>query len=106
MNFGTAIECLKQGYAVARKGWIGKLYLTGGSIVDFQDLRGNAKRFVTKETTRADAACINPHIDMVAADGSVVVGWLASQTDMLAEDWEVVYGNIAQAFTYTEPKEE
>ena len=106
MNFGTAIECLKQGYAVARKGWIGKLYLTGGSIVDFQDLRGNAKRFVTKETTRADAACINPHIDMVAADGSVVVGWLASQSDMLAEDWEVVYGNIAQAFTYTEPKEE
>ena len=100
MNFGAAIECLKQGYAVARKGWNGKnmfLYLTEGSIVDFQDLRGNA---------RADAACINPHIDMVAADGSVVVGWLASQTDMLAEDWEVVYGNIAQAFTYTESMEE
>ena len=109
MTFGAAIECLKQGYAVARKGWNGKnmfLYLAEGSIVDFQDLRGNAKRFVTKETTRADAACINPHIDMVAADGSVVVGWLASQTDMLAEDWEVVYGNIAQALTYTEPKEE
>ncbi len=67
MTFGAAIECLKQGYAVARKGWNGKnmfLYLTGGSVVDFQDLRGNSKRFVTKETTRADATCINPHIDM------------------------------------------
>lgn len=31
-----------------------------------------------------------PHIDMKAADGSLVIGWLASQTDMLAEDWEVV----------------
>ena len=27
---------------------------------------------------------------MKAADGSYVVGWLASQTDMLAEDWEIV----------------
>jgi hypothetical protein len=30
------------------------------------------------------------HIDMRAADGSMVVGWLASQTDMLADDWCVV----------------
>jgi hypothetical protein len=29
-------------------------------------------------------------IDMKAADGSIVIGWLASQTDMLAEDWVVV----------------
>jgi len=27
---------------------------------------------------------------MKAADGSLVIGWLASQTDMLAEDWIVV----------------
>lgn len=27
---------------------------------------------------------------MKAADGTYVVGWLASQTDMLAEDWEIV----------------
>jgi hypothetical protein len=33
---------------------------------------------------------ICPHIDMKAADGSYVVGWLASQTDMLAEDWDIV----------------
>lgn len=31
-----------------------------------------------------------PHIDMRAADGSMVIGWLASQTDMLADDWLVV----------------
>ena len=33
---------------------------------------------------------ICPHIDMMSADGSYVVGWLASQTDMFAEDWEIV----------------
>jgi hypothetical protein len=33
---------------------------------------------------------IAPHIDMKAADGTYVVGWLASQTDMLAEDWKIV----------------
>lgn len=31
-----------------------------------------------------------PDLAMKAADGSLVIGWLASQTDMLAEDWEVV----------------
>ncbi len=37
-----------------------------------------------------DGIKIGAHIDMLAADGSVVVGWLASQTDMLAEDWVIV----------------
>ena len=31
-----------------------------------------------------------PYVTMKAADGTLVIGWLASQTDMLAEDWEVV----------------
>lgn len=31
-----------------------------------------------------------PHIDMRTANGDVCVGWLASQTDMLAEDWVIV----------------
>lgn len=33
------------------------------------------------------AVTIMPHIDMKAADDTYVVGWLASQIDMLAEDW-------------------
>lgn len=33
---------------------------------------------------------ICPHIDMKTADNKLVIGWLASQTDMLAEDWNVV----------------
>jgi hypothetical protein len=37
-----------------------------------------------------DKVKLNAHIDMVAADGSIVIGWLASQTDLLAEDYELV----------------
>jgi hypothetical protein len=33
---------------------------------------------------------INPHIDMFTATGEMQPGWLASQTDMLANDWQIV----------------
>lgn len=93
MNFGQAIEALKQGKKVARRGWNGKdmfLYMTEGTTVHFNDLRGNAAKFITEQTTSLSDACISSHIDMKATDGTVVVGWLASQTDMLAEDWHIV----------------
>lgn len=90
MNFGQALELLKQGKRVRRLGWNGKgmfIYLTKGSVVPFEQMR---TAHVTAESTGLDAAYISSHIDMRAADGTVVIGWLASQTDMLAEDWEVL----------------
>jgi len=90
MGFGLAIVALKRGECVARKGWKGKgmfLTLQQGSTVDGENMRNEgAKKFYE------DAKCnIAPHIDMKAADHTYVVGWLASQTDMLAEDWEIVH---------------
>lgn len=89
MDFGMAIVALKLGKAVARAGWNGKgmfLTLQRGSEVTGDVMRnGNARTFYGKSNVR-----ICPHIDMKAADGSYVVGWLASQTDMLAEDWCIV----------------
>lgn len=94
MNFGQALEALKQGRKVARKGWNGKgmfIYLVRGQEVTYKDLRNEAKEaLATTPGTPFDIIKINGHIDMFAADGSIVVGWLASQTDMLAEDWEIV----------------
>lgn len=90
MNFGQAVEALKDGKKVARIGWNGKcmfIYLVSGSIVN--ELRGEAAVHVG-QPNEGDAQVINSHIDMKAADGSIVVGWLASQTDILAEDWAVV----------------
>ena len=54
MNFGQAIEALKNGKKVARVGWNGK------------------------------------GMFLKTADNKLVIGWLASQTDMFAEDWDVV----------------
>jgi hypothetical protein len=88
MTFGLALEALKMGQKVARKGWNGKdmwVILTPGRIVE--ELEPNS--FYDKCGFEAPVA-INGHIDMRAADGAMVVGWLASQTDMLAEDWHIV----------------
>lgn len=103
MSFGQALELLKKGYRVARKGWNGKkmcIFLTKGSDVPYNDLKQHNQDALacarSDELSRDADGGVNAvvhicdHIDMVAADGSIVIGWLASQTDMLSEDWEVV----------------
>lgn len=86
MSFGMAIEALKAGKKVARAGWNGKgmfLFLVAGSTfqVNRAPLLG-----IYPEGTTIDYC---PHIDMRTADGKIVP-WLASQTDVLASDWEVL----------------
>lgn len=94
MNFGEAIEALKNGRKVARAGWNGKgmfVYYVAGTRVPAIQLRGAALEHVGNAQPSPDSKVkINGHVDMKAADGSIVVGWLASQTDMLAEDWTIV----------------
>ena len=88
-DFGMALEALKRGKAVSRKGWNGKgmfITLQNGSEVEGNNMRNEpAKKYYGDCKAK-----ICPHIDMKAADGSYVVGWLASQTDMLAEDWDII----------------
>lgn len=86
MSFGLAVEALKLGKKVARAGWNGKgmfLFLVPGSTfkVNRPPLMG-----IYPEGTEINYC---PHIDMKTADDKVVP-WLASQTDVLAEDWSIV----------------
>lgn len=87
-TFGWALEQLKAGKKVQRKGWNGKgmfLTLQPGSIVKGEMMRNEpAKEFYTGKD-----CVIQPHIDMKAADDSYTVGWTASQVDMLANDWQL-----------------
>lgn len=88
MKFGEAIEALKQGEKVQRAGWNGKnmwLILVPGSP-SIKPVAGTpySNAGITEPTN------INPHIDMFTATGEMQPGWLASQTDMLAEDWQLV----------------
>ena len=85
-TFGDALVALKAGGKVARKGWNGKgmfLFLVQGSTfkVNRPPLLG-----IYPEGTEVNYC---PHIDMKTVDGKIVP-WLASQTDVLAEDWELV----------------
>ena len=80
MNFGEVLEKLKKGERVARRGWNGK-----GIFLELQNPDKNSKMtqpYIYIDTLGLDTT--NPN----APKGRVP--WLASQTDMLAEDWEVV----------------
>lgn len=88
MSFGLAIEAMKKGCKVMRPGWNGKgmfLFLVPGSTftVNRAPLLG-----IYPEGTEIN---YHAHIDMRTADGQIVP-WLASQTDMLADDWCVLEG--------------
>ena len=91
-SFGDALHFLKAGKKVARKGWNGKgmfLVLCPGSEVPADHMRVKpVKKFYQQEGRVS--VIIAPHIDLKAADGTYVTGWLASQTDMLADDWFTV----------------
>ena len=96
MDFGKALDVLKNGKKVAREGWNGKgmyLYLVHGTTVDKENLRNEASQILPADEMAmhgTDVAEFLPHIDMRTANGDICVGWLAAQTDMLAEDWVVV----------------
>jgi hypothetical protein len=95
IDFGTAIKLMKTGANVARAGWNGKgmfIYLNRGSC-DWQtndvpagDWIGGVPSDLFENGDKGSVTRM-PNINMHAADGSTVTGWLASQTDMLAEDW-------------------
>lgn len=70
-NFGDAIQALKTGHKVARIGWNGK-----NMHLELQRPDEHSKMTL-------------PYIFMFTAQGDRVP-WLASQTDMLAEDWVLV----------------
>lgn len=88
LSFGLAIEAMKLGKRVARSGWNGKgMWLVldpGSTVVEVRPGSAYHKAGVTGSFT------INPHIDMKTATGEMQPGWLASQTDMLADDWVIL----------------
>lgn len=82
-TFSVALDLIKQGKRVAREGWNGKgmfVFLVPGSTftVNREPLLS-----IMGEGTQVQ---YHGHIDMKTAQG-YVVPWLASQADLLAEDW-------------------
>lgn len=100
-TFGQALESLKRGHLVTRKGWNGKgmfIFMrpedslpTNMIVNQVKSLPESFKIWVSDNygDAETDKIKFTAYLCMKAADGTVVNGWLASQTDMLANDWMI-----------------
>ena len=94
MRFGEAIEKALEGKKIARHGWNGKgmyVYLTEGrGILTDEWVARMPSQELTETERKRGHVIVKPHLDMMNAQGERIIGWLASQTDMLSVDWYVV----------------
>lgn len=100
LTFGDALQALRAGKRVARAGWNGKgMWLSlscapgGDAIAGRREIA--AENFWSANNSEyarqnGGSAVVLPCITMKTATGEILMGWLASQTDMLAEDWVVL----------------
>lgn len=93
MNFGDALAALKQGARVARHGWNGKgmfvYHVPAASYPAHRNVQGTMLGVFPDDMVPYGA-----YLAMKTAQDTVVP-WLASQTDVLAEDWIIVEGDEA-----------
>ena len=84
MNFGEALQSLKDGFKVERSGWNGKgmflYHVPAQSYLAVTDIA---------QKTFGDTVPYGAYIAMKTAQNNVVP-WLASQTDILTDDWQIV----------------
>lgn len=97
LTFGLAIEALKAGHKVARRGWNGKGMWLSLSCDGEREIP--AENFWSPHNAQfardnGGTAIVLPSITMKTTNAqgrvAILMGWLASQTDMLSEDWEIV----------------
>ena len=82
MNFGKAIELLKEGKRVTRAGWNGKgQYIELATNISYVNAKG--------EVINSEHEAIGNKAIVFVGTSGVQMGWLASQADMLAEDWMI-----------------
>jgi len=83
MDFGKAIQEMKAGKRLQRKGWNGKnQYIELAERIAYINAKG--------ETINAGHEAIGNKVIAFVGTSGVQLGWLASQADMLAEDWQIV----------------
>ena len=109
LTFGEALEAVKQGKLIAREGWngkgmfvfqrpedslstdfiINKVKSLPQSLKDYYvaQFAHNTNEEKEGKSPNDVAVKFTAYLCMKAADGSIVNGWLASQTDILSSDW-------------------
>lgn len=82
-DFGSAIQMMKAGKRVRRRGWNGKnQYIELATSISYKNAQG--------EVINVEHEAIGNKAIAFCGTSGVQMGWLASQADMLAEDWEIV----------------
>lgn len=83
LTFGLAIEAAKSGHKITRRGWNGKnQYVELATAISYQNAGGTV--------VNADHQAIGNQALAFVGTSGVQLGWLASQADMLADDWMIV----------------
>jgi hypothetical protein len=95
LKFGEAIEALKDGKRVTRAGWNGRgmyLWLLPEAVVKAEWCREPHLKRMAEENGGQIPCLGSIRMFTVNASGrrAVLTGWLASQSDMLSEDWEIL----------------
>lgn len=91
MDFGKAIEALKEGKKVTRNGWNGKnmwLWLKPATTIKSEWCKDHILKEIV-DANGGEAEALGT-ICMKTADNKILTGWLASQTDILLNDWEIL----------------
>ena len=95
MDFGKALEALKQGRKVTRKGCNGKgmfLWLKPAALIKSEWCKDPELQSLVDENGGEILAlgtiCMYTHDS--TGRKAILTGWLASQSDMLCEDWEIL----------------
>jgi hypothetical protein len=90
-DIGWAVGALKAGHKIARRGWNGRgMWLAlspGNKALAADNFWAGPNRDYANEN--GGTAEVLPSITMKTATGEILMGWLASQTDLLATDWEL-----------------
>ena len=83
LSFGLAIEAAKKGHKIARRGWNGK-----SQYIEL----AHAISYVTPDfqVINCNHECIGNQAFAFVGTSGIQMGWLASQADMLADDWYIV----------------
>lgn len=101
LTYGQALEAVKTGKLISRDGWNGKgmfVFMRPADdlpipiLMSAKSLPNSIKDFFEKKhrlilPDAVPTIHFSAYLCMKAADDSIVNGWLASQTDMLAADW-------------------
>lgn len=99
MDFGKAIEALKNGQKVTRKGWNSKgmfLWLKPAAVIKSEWCKDKQLQVLCDanggEIAALGTICMYTHDS--TGRRAILTGWLASQTDILSEDWELVTNEV------------